>query len=209
MRIPVAKEGILYGIILFTPGIIFLFAQFWILSSIFGFLALAMIWFFRYPARSTEGNPFSIYAPADGRIVDIRDEYEDIFFKEIVHKIGIFMSIFNVHINYAPINGLVECIEYTRGRFDRADIVGSKESNENNFIGIRNDSLKVGVRQVAGWIARRIVCDCKIGDRVSCGERFGLIKFGSRVDVYFPGDYSICVKPGESVRAGRAVLGRK
>lgn len=209
MRVPIAKEGLLYWIIPFIFGIFFLFVRFRITGGVLIILALAMFSFFRQPDRGVIADTDSIYAPADGKVIDIRDEYENIFFKDTVRKVSIFMSIFNVHINYAPINGLVEYIGYTPGGFKRADVVGLKESNENNFIGISNGSLKVGVRQVAGWIARRIVCDCRIGDRVSCGERIGLIKFGSRVDVYFPRDYNICVKPGESVRAGRTVLGEK
>lgn len=209
MRIPISKEGVLYGIISFGLGIIFLFAKLWIIAILFIFVGISAFLFFRQPNRIVNENSEAIYAPADGRVVYISDEYENIFLKDIVHRVSIFMSIFNVHINYVPINGVVECIKYIPGRFTRADKVTLKENNENNFIGISNDIVKVGVRQVAGWIARRIVCNCRIGDRLTAGERLGLIKFGSRVDVYFPKDYSICVKLNESVRAGRAILGKK
>lgn len=209
MRMPIAKEGLLYGIIPLILGGLFLFIQYWIIGIVFILIAVSIFLFFRYPDRIVKNNSNSIYAPADGRIVDIRDEYEDMFIKDTVHKVSVFMSLFNVHINYAPVSGIVEFMKYMPGRFTKADIVGPKENNENNFIGISNGSIKVGVRQVAGWIARRIVCDCKVGDNISGGRRFGMIKFGSRVDVYFPKDYVICVKHGESVRAGMTVLGRK
>lgn len=209
MKIPIAKEGMQYGIIPLISGIIFLFAKLWVIAVLFIFIGISAFLFFRQPNRIVNENAGLIYAPADGRVVHISDEYENIFFKDIAHRISIFMSIFNVHINYAPINGVVECIKYTPGRFKKADIIALNESNENNFIGLSNDFVKVGVRQVAGWIARRIVCNCRIGDKLTTGERLGLIKFGSRVDVYFPKDYNICVKLNECVRAGRTVLGEK
>lgn len=209
MRLPIAKEGLLYGGAPLILGAIFLFSSFWIIGIIFVFIAIFLLFFFRYPLRVVGGDPDSIYAPCDGKVIDVRDEHEDVFLKGVVHKISVFMSVFNVHINYAPINGIVKFIRYVPGKFARADVVGLKESNENNFIGISNGSLKVGVRQVAGWIARRIVCDCKVGDSVSTGRRFGMIKFGSRVDIYFPKDYSVCVKVGQAVRAGRTILGEK
>lgn len=204
MRIPIAKEGLLYGVAPLVIGAIFLFFKFWIVGTVFVAIAAAIFLFFRYPNRMVKDNVGLVYAPADGRVIQIDEGYEDAFFKDIVHKVSIFMSIFNVHINYAPTSGVVEYIKYTRGNFERAVVA---ESNENNFIGISNDSVRVGVRQVAGWIARRIVCDCKVGDRVFTGKRLGLIKFGSRVDVYLPRDATICVKVGEKVRAGRTVLG--
>lgn len=209
MRIPIAKEGMLYGVIPLFLGIFFLFTKYWIIGGIFIIIALLIFLFFRYPDRIINGDSGLIYAPADGRIVYAGDESENIYFKDLVNRVSIFMSVFNVHINYAPISGVIGFIQYNPGRFNRADIVGKVESNENNFVGIMNGSTKVGVRQVAGWVARRIVCNCKIGDNLSAGKRFGLIKFGSRVDVYFPKNYNICLKVGESVRAGRTVLGRK
>lgn len=209
MRIPIAKEGIFYGLIPLLLGVFFLSVKYWVIGGIFITIAVLMFLFFRYPDRIVNDNSGLIYAPADGKIVYIGDEDENIYFKDTVNRISIFMSIFNVHINYAPISGTVEIVKYNPGRFNRADIIGPVESNENNFIGISNGSAKIGIRQVAGWIARRIVCDCKTGDNLSAGRRFGLIKFGSRVDMYFPKYYNICLKIGEDVRAGRTVLGRK
>lgn len=209
MRLPIAKEGFLYGGIPLIGGVIFLLFSFWIIGIIFIFFAIFLLFFFRYPLRVVDEDSGSVYAPCDGKVVDIRVEHEDNFFKGLVNKVSIFMSIFNVHINYAPIDGVVEFVKYTPGRFNRADVIELKEGNENNFIGLSNGSLRVGIRQVAGWIARRIVCDCKIGDRISCGERIGMIKFGSRVDMYFPKDYNVCVKVGQVVRAGRTILGNK
>lgn len=206
MRIPVAREGTLYCIIPILLGTIFMCLRFWILGIIFVFIAILVLLFFRYPDRIVKNNSGLVYAPADGRIVKVGEENEGVFFKDIVNKVSIFMSIFNVHINYAPISGVVEYIKYTSGNFKRADIA---EGNENNFIGISNGSFRAGIRQVAGWIARRIVCDCKVGDSVSAGKRFGLIRFGSRVDVYMPKDVAVCVKIGDKVRAGRTKIGEK
>lgn len=209
MRIPIAKEGLLYGVVPLVIGAIFLFFKFRITGMIFIIIAVSIFLFFRYPDRMVKDDLKLVYAPADGRVIQIDEGYEDTFFKDIVRRVGIFMSIFNVHINYAPISGMVECVQYTPGRFRMANLVGLKEDNENNFIGISNDSVRVGVRQVAGWIARRIVCDCKAGDTVSAGRRLGLIKFGSRVDVYLPKNFTICVKIGDKVRAGRTILSEK
>lgn len=209
MRMPIAKEGMVYGIMLLIVGVVFLSAKLVIAGSIFIIFSVFIFLFFRYPDRVVSNDSELIYAPADGRIVYIGDEDENTYFMDTVNRVSIFMSLFNVHINYAPIKGAVELVRYSPGRFTRANLVGLVENNENNFIGISNGSTKVGVRQVAGWIARRIVCDCKTGDNLSAGRRIGLIKFGSRVDVYFPKNYNVCLKLGECVRAGRTVLGRE
>lgn len=202
----IAREGFLYGFIPLILGVFLSIIRMWIIGLLFILISIFIFFFFRQSKRIVSGWHDSVYAPCDGRVIQARDEFEGDFFNGIVNKISIFMSIFNVHINYAPVDGVVDCIKYTPGGFKRANIA---ENNENNFIGISNGTLKVGVRQVAGWIARRIVCDSKVGDRVSCGRRFGLIKFGSRVDVYFPKDYNVCVKSGQVVRAGRTILGEK
>ena len=206
MRIPVAKEGILYSAFPLFFGILLLSFKLWILGAIFLFIAAAVVLFFRFPDRSVSVDNDKIYAPADGRIVHIKDDYTDYFYKEIIKKISIFMSIFNVHINYAPITGNIDYVKYAQGNFRRADLVTGEETNENNFINIVSGNLKVGVRQVAGWVARRIVCKCKIGDKIDAGNNFGLIKFGSRVDIYIPVNFDISINFGETVRAGRTVL---
>lgn len=208
MKIPIAKEGIQYGIMPFILGIIFLFVKFPIIGTLFILFSMFFFLFFRYPDREVLSDKSCIYAPADGKVLCIKDESEDTFLKDVVHRISIFMSVFNVHINYAPIHGVVEYMKYTPGKFIRADVININENNENNYIGLSSEKFKIGVRQVAGWIARRIVCDCKEGDILSAGKRFGLIQFGSRVDVFMPKDYVVCVKIGESVRAGRTVIGR-
>lgn len=206
MRIPVAREGLYYGVIPFILGIFFLSAGYPAAGIGFILVSVFIISFFRYPDRANDDISNLVYAPVDGKIICIREEMEEIFFNDTVRRISVFMNIFNVHVNYAPINGVVEYIRYSRGGFNKADRIKPEETNENNFIGIVNDNIKIGVRQVAGWIARRIVCDCRVGDILSAGRRFGLIKFGSRVDVFLPKDYKICVKVGDKVCAGRTVL---
>lgn len=208
MRIPIAKEGLLYGVALLMFGLFFLYLKFWIAGIAIIVIAVSIFLFFRYPDRTIENDTGLVYAPADGRIIDIRDEFDGNYFNGAAHKVSIFMSIFNVHINYAPVSGVVEFVRYTPGRFSMANNVDLSNNNESNYVGIKTDGIRVGIRQVAGWIARRIVCDSKIGDRILAGKRFGMIKFGSRVDVFMPKDYNLCVKNGECVRAGRTILGR-
>jgi phosphatidylserine decarboxylase len=206
MMFLIAQEGLFYGILPLIFGIIFLLAGYYTIGIIIIFISALLFLFFRYPDRTVEENSGSIYAPVDGRIVCIRDEFENDYIKGEVYRVSIFMSVFNVHINYAPVDGTVQYVKYSPGKFINAGIIGKDETNENNFIGILSGSTKIGVRQVAGWIARRIVCDCKTGDRVCTGKRFGLIKFGSRVDLFIPKDYTIQVKSGDVVRAGRTII---
>jgi phosphatidylserine decarboxylase len=205
----IASEGLFYGMIPLVFGIILLFINQGFAGVIFFIFSLFVLLFFRYPDRTAPLNLKRIYAPADGKIVCVRDEFEREFFNTNVKRVSIFMSVFNVHINYSPVNGIVEYIKYTPGKFVNAGVIGGEETNENNFIGISADSLKIGVRQVAGWVARRIVCDCKKGDKLTAGKRFGLIRFGSRVDLFIPKDYTVQIKVGDVVRAGRTVIAEK
>lgn len=204
----IAGEGLLYSVVPFVFGAVFLLVQHWISGVLFFLISFLVLLFFRHPDRTVNAaDSKMVYAPCDGRVICVRDEKEDNFFNSVVQRVGIFMSVFNVHINYAPLDGTVEYVKYSPGNFVNAGVIELCESNENNFIGINNGRTKVGVRQVAGWIARRIVCDCKKGDNLLAGKRFGLIRFGSRVDVFIPKDYTIQVKVGDVVRAGRTIIG--
>lgn len=208
MKISIAKEGIFYVTVALCFGVIFFLFFHWTAGFVFVLIAFFVLSFFRYPDRSLMWDGKTIYAPADGRIICIKEEVEKDYFNGSVRRISIFMNVFNVHINYSPIDGTVDFIKYKIGNFEHAGRINEEEENENNFLGLVNGNIKIGVRQVAGLVARRIVCDRKKGDAVFAGRRFGLIKFGSRVDVFVPMDYNVCVKNCEKVLAGRTVLAR-
>ncbi len=209
MQFPVAKEG--FSFIILSLGLCLLAfgSGLWFLGIDFVVLCAFMIFFFRQPYRSSLSEPDKVYAPADGKIIRIAEEYEPEIFKSAVTRISIFMSVFNVHINYAPISGEVTYVRHARGSFKRADQLVEKETNENNLLGIRNDSGQIAVRQVAGLIARRIVCDCRSGDQLTAGKRFGMVKFGSRVDVFLPSDWQVDVSLGQTVRGVKTVIARR
>ena len=209
MRMRIAKDGFLYSSVPLGLAVLFAWMHLWIISLVLLLAAISILLFFRFPDRAVLADPGKIYAPADGRIIQVREEYEGDYCKDARQKVSIFMSILNVHINYAPVDGIIEYIKYRPGKFRPANLADSGETNENNFIGIQGPDLKVGVRQVAGLLARRIVCRCEKGDRVTAGSSIGLIKFGSRVDVFIPVDYRLCVDKGQRVRAGRTIIGRK
>ena len=164
--------------------------------------------FFRNPARITPGPEGLVISPADGKIIKV----EQVLCTELVQgdfiKISIFMNVFNVHVNRIPYSGTVKRIRYSKGRFLSAHLDKASALNENNAIVITTDKGQdILTVQIAGLIARRIVCWIKEGMLVKRGERFGLIRFGSRLDVYLPPVASIAVKIGETVRAGETVLG--
>jgi phosphatidylserine decarboxylase len=178
-----------------------------------GFVALAafVLYFFRDPQRKPPAGAEKILAPADGRVVEIAEVEEREFLGEPAVKVGIFLSLFDVHINRAPCGGEVEYLRYERGRFFNALRRKAARHNENNAIGIADSSSgrRVLVRQIAGRVARRIVCACTVGQEVSAGERIGMIKFGSRTELYVPlsqlGELHVTL--GAKVRAGESVLG--
>ena len=168
-------------------------------------------YFFRDPQRHIPENIEYILAPADGKVVEISEVYEEDFLKEKAIKIGIFMSLLNVHINRAPCVGQVEMIKYQKGKFHNAQNPKSSLANENNSIGIVDHqvhNIKVLVKQIAGVIARRIVCDCKPNDQLEKGQQIGMIKFGSRVELFLPKTKSIKlnVKLKDKVKAGETIL---
>ena len=164
-------------------------------------LALFCLWFFRDPDRAIPAGPVAV-APADGKVVLIKRKPE-------ATRVCIFLNVFDVHVNRTPIAGKVVGVEYTRGKF----LVASKEAasyeNEMNTLTVEGDGSTIAFSQIAGLIARRIVCYKKAGDFVTKGERIGLIKFGSRVDVTFGPEWEIQVSEGQRVSAGSSILARK
>ncbi|MDP4197973.1 MAG: phosphatidylserine decarboxylase family protein [Bacteroidota bacterium] len=166
--------------------------------------------FFRDPDRSiaANGRPLEklIVSPADGKIVLIKQMDEPEFLKGPATLVSIFMSPLDVHVNRAPISGHVEYFRYVKGEFLVAHDSEAVHRNERAMIGLASGDHKLLFAQVAGYIARRIVCPLKVGDSLSVGERFGMIKFGSRVDLYLPPGTNVLSKIGETVKAGETVL---
>jgi len=167
--------------------------------------------FFRDPARRVPGGEGLLVSPADGAIAEISEVVEETYLGCEAVKVGIFMSIFNVHVNRAPVSGRVEHIKYTRGKFLDARDPASSTQNENNVVGVKMNARdgKVLVKQISGVIARRIICDCRVGETLERGGRIGMIKFGSRVEVFVPKSMGlkILVGVGDRVKAGSSVLG--
>jgi phosphatidylserine decarboxylase len=208
-KLPVAWEGIPFIIIGIALTSIF-FILGWILLAIpLAVLTLLTIYFFRDPERKHENIAHALLTPADGKILAIeRLDQGDSRFEGRVTKISIFMSIFNAHVNRAPIHGKITDISYHPGKFFSANIDKASLCNEHNLITLETEGKeKVTVVQIAGLIARRIVCWVKQGDHVKTGQRFGLIRFGSRVEIYLPPESKILVKQGDKVKAGQTILG--
>ena len=172
------------------------------LAIVFLILSLFLAFFFRDPERNIPDDPSLVVAPADGKIVEILRQADG------TTRISIFLSIFNVHINRAPVDGIIESIQYTPGKFKPAFDPSASADNERNVLVIDHGSYKIKVSQIAGILARRIVCWKKPGEHVQKGERFGLIKFGSRVDLTLPRDVIPSVKMGDKVKGGSTVMGR-
>ncbi|MBX3007932.1 MAG: phosphatidylserine decarboxylase family protein [Melioribacteraceae bacterium] len=162
--------------------------------------------FFRDPERISPKKDNVIVSPADGEIVIIKEKFEDRFLNEEATQVSVFMSPLNVHVNRIPIDGTVDYLKYINGEYIMAFYEKADERNERSEIGISSKFGKMLYTQVAGFIARRIVYDLSIGDTVNMGNRFGMIKFGSRCDVVVPKNWKLKVKIGDIVKAGETVL---
>jgi len=171
-------------------------------------LTLFMAFFFRDPDRKVPSDQDLFVSPADGKVILIKDVYEQDYLKSYAKEISIFMSPIDVHINRAPCEGKVSLVKYTPGKFLAAYRDDSSLKNENIVMVLDGGSGKVLVRQVAGFLARRAVCRVSVGNVLSRGERYGMIKFGSRLDVYLPKDAGVTVKLGDRVKAGETVIGK-
>lgn len=177
------------------------------LSIIFIFITLFLVYFFRDPNRQTEENDNIIYSPADGEVIEIKEVSEDKFIKAQAMVIKIFMTPLDVHVQRAPIKGRISYLEYKKGKFMPANLDKASEENEQNLIGIESNRVKILVKQIAGLIARRIVWWVNMQQGISQGERIGMIKLGSQVDIYIPMNIDIKVKVKEKVKAGLTILG--
>jgi phosphatidylserine decarboxylase len=178
------------------------------LTLLFLFLTLFSVYFFRNPERVIPAGENLLIAPADGKIIFVGDVQEERYFKEQVTKISIFMSVFNVHVNRVPCDGKVIDMYYNKGGFVNASYDKASKSNEQAGILLeREDGTKILFVQIAGLIARRIVTYPVIGSLLQRGTRYGLIRFGSRVDIYLPKTANVTVTLGEHTVAGETVLG--
>jgi len=204
--IPVASEGWPF-IIPLAMVTALLFALGWKYTGVVLLvLTLFVLFFFRDPERAVPGGEGLVVSPADGRVIVIKDTYEPDYLKQDVKQISIFLSVFNVHVNRAPIGGAIEVVKYNPGKFHVASVDKASLMNEQTAMVIVKGKTRVLVKQIAGLIARRIVCYAKPGDAVTAGERYGLIRFGSRVDLFLPKDAELKVKPGDRVRGARDVI---
>jgi phosphatidylserine decarboxylase len=178
----------------------------WLLAFALLLIALWVAYFFRDPDRSGERGERVVVAPADGKVVMITEVDEPTFIHGRASRVSIFMNVFNVHVNRYPVTGVVKYVHYAPGRFLNAAADKSSLDNEQMSVGLESGRYRVLVRQIAGLIARRIVTYSREGDRAEQGERFGIIRFGSRVDVFLPPESTIRVKLGEITTAGTTVL---
>ncbi len=180
----------------------------WILAFLFTLVTLWVAYFFRDPERVGERGPDLLIAPADGRVVMVTEVDEPAFIHGRAMRISIFMNVFNVHVNRYPVAGTVRFVHYNPGRFLNAATEKSSLENEQMSVGLEHNGSRILVRQIAGLIARRIVTYSREGEQVEQGERMGIIRFGSRVDVFMPPNAEVRVKVGETTVAGTTVVAR-
>jgi phosphatidylserine decarboxylase len=212
----IVRDGwifILIGIVL-TITLLWLATK-WDSRTLFGIsvlsalLTLFVVYFFRDPDRTAPSEPGALVAPADGRIVQIDTLADHPFVGPNTLQVSIFLSVFDVHVNRTPASGRVDFVKYHPGKFLAAFNDKASLENEQTEIGMTTASgERIAFKQIAGLIARRIVCRLKEGDRVDLGERFGMIKFGSRTDLLIPEGTRLAVKLGDHVRGGETVMGR-
>jgi len=196
------RDGIFYALALSAGGIVigYLTNPWW--GSPLFLLAAFCAWFFRDPDRTPPPGPVAV-SPADGKVVVVTPESSG------RTRVSIFLNIFDVHVNRSPMGGVITDICYQKGKFINAAKAAASTENEMNTFTVSGDGVTIMFKQIAGLIARRIVCYMKVGDRVEIGQRVGLIKFGSRCDVIFGPEWKMEVTPGMRVSAGSSVLARR
>ncbi len=208
MRSPIVKEGFIFIGVFALITVITAVVISPLLSIIPGILTLFMTYFFRNPQRDVPSDDSIIVSPADGTVMEVT-EVEDGFVEEPCHKVVIFLSVFDVHVNRAPIEGEIKHQHYTCGKYKPAYKREIAWENERHSIGIENDRVKILVTQIAGILARRIVSWVTLGSVLTKGQTYGLIKFGSCTELVMPKDsVEVFVKKGDRVRGGETVIGR-
>ncbi|MBI4773648.1 MAG: phosphatidylserine decarboxylase family protein [Deltaproteobacteria bacterium] len=172
-------------------------------------LTFSVLYFFRDPNRTCTFDPKAVVAPADGVVVFVKPGMDQRYYQGECVRLSIFMSVLDVHVNRFPVDGTVRHAIYKPGGFEAANREGASKGNEQNALIVETEGgRKLVVVQVAGLIARRIVCWTRPGDLAAKGERFGMIRFGSRVDLYLPPDFEAWVQKGDRVRAGETLVGK-
>ncbi|MGO9569946.1 MAG: phosphatidylserine decarboxylase family protein [Desulfomonilaceae bacterium] len=207
---PIAREG--YPFI--APPALLAMISWWFgypwTSFVLLALAVAVIFFFRNPERTPPEAEGIVVSPADGTVMQVLENVQSANLAGLpLKRISIFMSVFNTHVNRCPISGIVKNVKHVPGRFLDAREPASSLENEHNSVVLQDDDGTIEVVQIAGKIARRIACWVREGDQVRQGERFGLIRFGSRLDVYLPESMSFVVPVGTTVRAGVTIIAKK
>jgi phosphatidylserine decarboxylase len=197
------KEGYYFGLPPLVLGVAAFFGHWIAIGIILVALALFVFYFFRDPERVIPTDPGAVVSPADGRIVVITDEPNN---GKPGKRISVFLAIWNVHVNRSPEAGTITGMEYRPGKFLAAMVARASTENEQNVISLSTARGEMMFKQIAGLIARRVVCWKKPGDVVARGERIGLVRFGSRVDLWVPRDAEILVKLGDNVKGGSSVL---
>lgn len=198
------KDGFRFALPPLVLGIGLMVFQWW-WGAIFVVVGLFVIYFFRDPERQIPKDADAVVSPADGRVVEIVDEQSG---NRPGKRISIFLSVFNVHVNRAPVSGQVCRLDYHPGKFMGAWKEEASTANEQNVITIATPEGEIPCKQIAGWVARRILCWTRVGDEVRIGQRIGMIRFGSRVDLWLPAEAEILVERGQHVAGGATQIAR-
>jgi phosphatidylserine decarboxylase len=199
------KEGYYFGLPPLALGIAAFFLQWTVVAVILVFLASFVFYFFRDPERAIPSEPGALVSPADGRIVVVTEEENA---GRAGKRVSVFLAIWNVHVNRSPETGTIAGMEYRPGKFLAAMRERASFENEQNVISLSTAAGEIVFKQIAGLIARRVVCWKKPGDMVQRGERIGLVRFGSRVDMWVPSVAEVLVNVGDNVKGGSSVLAR-
>ena len=209
IRLPVAKEGLIF--ILPSLGLSFLcyLKGFPISGTLVFFLTLFFCYFFRNPLRIAENREGELISPADGKVIGVEELHEPRFLKEKMKRISIFMSVSDVHVNRAPCDGTIETVYHEDGAFKLAFKKGIDDENERNYILLKNGDERFLIVQIAGFLARRVISYVRERDTVARCAPVGMIAFGSRVELYAPLAYKPLVTAGQKVKSGSTVLARK
>jgi len=199
------KEGYKFAVAPLGLGVLALALRWNWTGGILVFLAAFILYFFRDPERIVPADPAVVVSPADGRVMEIVDQAMG---SRPGRRVSIFLAIWDVHVNRAPLAGRIRKLEYRPGRFLAAMRSRASAENEQNVIHLSTERGEIVLKQIAGWIARRVLCWKAEGDTVALGERVGMIRFGSRVDIWLPLEAEIVVGPGQHVAGGSSILAR-
>lgn len=178
-----------------------------IFSGISCVLFIFTIFFFRDPKRTSPTDPNVIVSPSDGTVIEVEECEENEYIEGPVTRVSIFLSLFNVHVNYVPFSGVVDFLKYERGQFFRANTDAAYKKNVHTLIGLQTQHGTLVFRQSVGLVARRIVCHLRYGDKVKTGDKFGIMKFGSRMDVYLPAWARVTAKVGDKLTGAESIIG--